>query len=153
MKYILGVVLVLVVVTLVFILRPPPVQKAGTIEVAPAQITSTDEDAPAREQQTGAEQRRAAMQAEYEKLAQARRNLESKLNNVKVVLWDLKLPKDESDLITETMKNGYAQLKNPRMLGAYSGMEELSAELAQVQYLYTQLQAIEDKYRGRDTRP
>lgn len=151
MKYILGVVLVLVVATLVFILRPPPVQKAGTIEVAPAEVTSADEDVPAREQQSEADQRRAAMQAEYEKLAQARRNLESKLNKVKVVLWDLKLPKAESDAITETMKNSYAQLKNPRMLGAFSGMEELGAELAQVQYLYQQLQAIEDKYRGKET--
>jgi len=150
-KYILGVVLLLVVLTLVFILRPPPVQKAGTIKSPPAEITSADEGAPASVQQTEAEQRRAAMQAVYEKLEQARRNLERKLNNVKVVLWDIKLPQAESDAITETMKAGYGLLKNPRMMGAYSGVEELSAELAQVQYVYMQLQAIEDKYRNKET--
>ena len=91
------------------------------------------------------------MQAEFDQLAKARRDIDQKLNKLKVVLWDLKLPKAESDAITETMKNSYAMLKNPRLLGAYSGVEEISTELARVKYLYAQLQEIEDKYRTKET--
>jgi len=91
------------------------------------------------------------MQAEYDELAHARRDLEQKLNKLKVVLWDIKLPRAESDTVTETMQNSYAMLKNPKMLGAYSGVEEISTERARVKYLYAQLQQIEDKYRKTET--
>ena len=153
MKYILAIVLVLIVATVIFIIRPKPTYVAGKGESVPEAIApSVKKDADILEQQAQAHQRRAAMQDEFDQLAKARRDLNQKLDKLKVVLWDLKLPKAESDAITETMKNSYAMLKNPRMLGAYSGVEEISAELARTKYLYSELQAAEDKYRNKDTR-
>lgn len=152
MKYILAIVFVLIVATVIFIIRPQPSFEAGKTGSVPPATLAAEEKAGDNPEQIQADQRRAAMQAEFDQLARARRDIDQKLNKLKVVLWDLKLPKAESDAITETMKNSYAMLKNPRMLGAYYGVEEISTELARVKYLYTQLQEIEDKYRGKETR-
>ena len=153
MKYILAIVFVLVVATVIFIIRPQPNFEAGKAgSVPPTTPAAVVEKAGESPEQSQADQRRAAMQAEFDHLAKARRDLDQKLNKLKVVLWNLKLPKAESDAISDTMKNSYAMLKNPRMLGAYSGVEDISTELARVKYLYTQLQEIEDKYRSKDTR-
>jgi hypothetical protein len=139
------------VATVIFIFRPQPSYEAGKTGSAPATTPAVEENAAKNQEQIQADQRRAAMQAEFDQLAKARRDIDQKLNKLKVVLWDLKLPKAESDAITETMKNSYAMLKNPRLLGAYSGVEEISTELARVKYLYAQLQEIEDKYRTKET--
>ena len=152
MKYILAMVCVLIVATVIFILRPQPTYEAGKTIPVPETITTPADNVAEAEQKARDEQRRAAMQAEYDNLARARRDLDQKLNTLKVVLWDLKLPREESDAITETMKNSYAMLKSPRMLGAYSSVEEISTELAHIKYLYAQLQQIEDKYRSKETR-
>ena len=151
MKYILAIVFLLVVATVIFIIRPQPGFEAGKNGLVPATTPAVEEKAGENAEQIQAEQRRAAMHAEFDQLARARRDLDQKLNKLKVVLWDLKLPKAESDAITEKMKNSYAMLKNPRMLGAYYSVEEISTELARVKYLYTQLQEIEDKYRSKET--
>ena len=146
MKYILAIVFLLIVATIIFITRPHPTYEAGKIVSVPEAITPPVATVPQEQQQ--ADQRRAAMQAEFDNLARARRDLDQKLSKLKVVLWELKLPRAESDVITETMKNSYAMLKNPRMLGAYSGVDEISAELGRIRYLHQQLQEIEDKYHN-----
>ena len=151
MKYILAMVCVLIVATVIFILRPQPTYEAGKTRSVPEAITPPADNAAEARQKARDEARRAAMQSEYDNLARARRDLDQKLNTLKVVLWDLKLPREESDAITESMKNSYVMLKNPRMLGAYSSVEEISTELARVKYLYAQLQQIEDKYRSKET--
>ncbi|MGH8121027.1 MAG: hypothetical protein ACRESK_10480 [Gammaproteobacteria bacterium] len=151
MKYILGMVFILVVATLIFIFRPQPTFEAGKAVPVPEEVTPPAEQAATAEQPSPDELRRAAMHAEFDELAHARRNLEQKLNKLKVVLWDVKLPRAESEAITETMKNSYAMLKNLKLLGAYSGVEQISTELARVKYLYAQLQEIEDKYRSKET--
>ena len=152
MKYILAIVFLLLVATVIFIIRPQPSFEAGKTGSVPSTTPVMEEKTGETPEQIQADQRRAAMQAEFDQLARARRDLDQKLNKLKVVLWDLKLPKAESEAITETMKNSYAMLKNPRMLGAYSGVEDINTELARVKYLYTQLQEIEDKYSSQDTR-
>ena len=152
MKYIMAMVFLLVVATTIFIIRPQPGYEAGKTGSVPATTTSVEEKTAEDPEQIQADQRRAAMQTEFEQLARARRDLNQKLNKLKVVLWDLKLPKAESDAITETMKNSYAMLKNPKMLGAYSGVEDISTELARIKYLYARLQEIENKYRSQETR-
>jgi hypothetical protein len=142
----------LIVATVIFIIRPQPSYEAGKTVPVQAPTPAVEEQAAKNQEQIQADQRRDAMQTEFDQLARARRDLDQKLNKLKVVLWDLKLPKAESEAITETMKNSYAMLKNPRLLGAYSGVEEISTELARVKYLYNQLQEIEDKYRTKETR-
>lgn len=152
MKYILAIVFLLIAATIVFIFRPQPSYEAGKTVPVQAPTPAVEEQAAKNQEQIRADQRRGAMQNEFDQLARARRDLEQKLNNLKVVLWDLKLPRAESDAITEKMKNSYAMLKNPRLLGAYSSVEEISTERARVKYLYAQLQEIEDKYRTKETR-
>ena len=149
MKYILAIVSLLIVATIIFIIRPQPDYEAGKTGSVPATTTTVEENTAEGPEQIQADQRRAAMQAEFDQLARARRDLDQKLNKLKVVLWDLQLPKAEGDAITAKMQNSYAMLRNPKMLGAYSGVEEISTELARVKYLYTQLQEIEDKYRSK----
>lgn len=151
MKYILGIVFIMIVATLIFIFRPQSTPVAGKPGSVSEEITPPVEETAPERNQAEADLRRAAMQAEYDELAHARRDLEQKLNKLKVVLWDIKLPRAESDTVTETMQNSYAMLKNPKMLGAYSGVEEISTERARVKYLYAQLQQIEDKYRKTET--
>jgi hypothetical protein len=151
-KYILAIVLVLVIATVFFIVRPRPDYVAGKAESVPATIAPFEEkSAQELERQAEANRRRAAMQAEFDQLARARRDLNQKLDKLKVVLWDMKLPKAENDAITDTMKNSYAVLKNKRLLGAYSSIDEISTELDRVKFLYSQLQAVEDKYRDKGT--
>jgi hypothetical protein len=151
-KYILAIVLVLFIATVFFIVRPRPNYVAGKAESVPAATAPFEEkSAQELERQAEANRRRAAMQAEFDQLARARRDLNQKLDKLKVVLWDVKLPKAENDAITETMKNSYAMLKNKRLLGAYSSIDEISTEVDRVKFLYSQLQAVEDKYRDKGT--
>lgn len=150
MKYILGIVFIMIVATVIFIFRPPPTHEAGKGTPAPEEVTPPVETAAPEESQAQAELRRAAMQKEFDELALARRNLEQKLNKLKVVLWDVKLPRAESEAITATMQKSYAMLKNPKLLGAFSSVDQISTELARVKYQYAQLQEIEDKYRSKE---
>jgi hypothetical protein len=137
---------------MIFITRPPPIHEAGKTEPAPKTDIFQEDTGARGKEPSGESERRAIMQVEFEKLSKARRDLEQRLNKLKVVLWGLKLPKEENDAITETMKNSYAMLKNPKLLGAYSGPEELAAELSRIEYLKSQLQEINEKYRTSETR-
>ena len=88
------------------------------------------------------------MQAEFEALQSARRNLESRLNRLKVVLYGVEVPAEERNAINEMMKNGYRLLKNKKLLGAYSDPQSISDELQQVEFVKQKLLVIEDKYRA-----
>ena len=149
MKYILAIVLVLIIATVVFIMVPETTYEAGK----PDTIAKNEQQAPDAvvidEAQTSAQdERRAAMHAEYEKLEKARRNLERKLSRLKALLWDLKLPAQESLEIKEQMQTGYGLLKNKKMLGAYFELKQLTDELGRVEFTYQNLTAIEEKIRA-----
>ena len=148
MKYILGIVLLLIAVTVYFIARPEPEFQAGKAESVGQQETMTAEpETPAVN--TADVERRAAMGAEFEKLKKARQSLESRLNRLKAILWDAQLPKEEGGAINEQMKNGYVLLKNDKLLGAYSSLEEISGDLAQIEFINESLRTVEDKYRSQ----
>jgi len=150
LKYILVIVLTLVVATVYFIVRPKPTYVAGKAESVPAVVAPAEEkSAQELEQEAAAKQRRAEMHDKFDQLAKARRDLNEGLDKLKVVLWDLNLPRAENDAITGTMKNSYAMLKNKRLLGSYSSVDEIDAELDRVNFLHSQLQAVEDKYRDK----
>ena len=149
MQYMLVLVLVLLAATVYFVTRPDPEYRVGSTlpDVPIAQEKSTD---PAPETaDSEEEQRRAAMQAEFEALKTARRNLESRLNRLKVVLYGVELPAGERNAINATMKNGYRLLKIKKLLGAYSDLQSISDELQQVEFVKEKLQVIEDKYRAQ----
>lgn len=151
MKYILGVVVLLIATTLYFISRPEPEFQAGRSTVIPADEKTAPEAADSTQGKaapTPDAQRRIAMQAEFDKLQQARQNLESRLSRLKVILWDVQLPATEGDAVTQEMKNGYALLKDRKLLGSYSGLDEISNELGRVEYINNYLRAVEDEYRS-----
>ncbi len=150
MKYILGIVLALIAATVYFITRPQPEFVAG--QMAPA--TATSEQAGEQEsiQPDPAiaelEAKREAMSAEFEELKKARRNLESRLARMKAVTYGMEIPREEADVINEQMKNGYALLKNQRLMGAYSGAQDISDERARVEFINNYLQDVEEKFRS-----
>ena len=148
LKYILGIVLILIIATVIFVTGPKKIYETGKPEMVPEvtqQQTSEDTEHGEKNisQKSPEDERRAAMQAEYDKLAKARKKLEQRLNRLKVELWDIKLPKEEGDKITEQLKNAYVLLKNPKMLGAFSGGSEISDELSRVEFAYNDLESVE----------
>jgi len=148
-KYILGMVLVIVAGTVVFLVQPRPTFKAGKpVPESPEPVAEFAEPPMADDlDEAMLDERRLAMEAEYEKLTRARRDLEQRLNRLKVLLWNVELPRAQSAAITEQMQNSYALLKNRRMLGAYSGPQEISEELARLEYAYENLDWIEETAR------
>ena len=147
MQYMLVLVLVLLTATVYFVTRPDPEYRVGSTlpDVPIAQEKSTD---PAPETaDSEEEQRRAAMQAEFEALKTARRNLESRLNRLKVVLYGVALPAEERNTINATMKNGYRLLKNKKLLGAYRSVEEIDEEILKTEFTYQQIVELEQMVR------
>lgn len=159
MKYILGIVLCLIVVTVYFVTRPEPVFEAGKeTEVAmPAEpgenpvgqgpVAEDGNNQTSKQSDT----RRAEMEAEFEKLEQARRNLESRLNRLKAIFWGVKIPREKYDAISKEMKNGYMLLKDKRLMGAYSDASEISSELSRVEFIDNYLAGVEEEYRSKRT--
>ncbi len=146
MKYILFIVLVLIIGTLVFIFSPEKTFEAGKREVAPEKV---EEEIVEIEQPVSAEDERyTVMKMEYEKLEKARRNLDRKLARLKAILWDVKLPADQAAEIKKEMQNGYALLKNKKMLGAYFELSQIVTENEQINFVYNNLAGIEERMRA-----
>ena len=149
MKYILVVVFILIVTTLYFVFGNDTQFHAGKPEqvmTEPVQeqpvmqendtTTGTDDDA-----------RYQAMQAEFEKLEKARRNLERKLSRLKALLWDMEFPAEKSIAIKEQMQSGYALLKNKKLLGAYRELDDIKKESSEIEFVYNNLNTIEEEIR------
>jgi len=149
LKYILAVVFILLVATLYFVLGPDRTFEAGKLEEIP--VTDSEDSSATVSNETekisAEDKRRAAMHEEFEKLEKARRNLERKLSRLKALLWDLKFPAKKSADIKEQMQTGYALLKNKKLLGAYYGLNQIEDELGQVDFVYQNLQKIEQQIR------
>ena len=82
------------------------------------------------------------MEAEFEKLKLARRNLESRLSRLKAIMWGKKISREEGDAINEQMKNGYALLKYQKLMGAYTDAEQISVELARIEFINNYINII-----------
>ena len=153
MKYILLIVFILVSLTLYFVMQPDPVYQVGkqTTDMSEADDLSAEtETAASSIEESEAEQRRAEMKALYKKLEKARRDLDRRLARLKALLWDIELPAEESNRITDQMKNAYVLLKNKRLLGAFRGVEDLQDELSRVEYAYDGLEPIEKMARAKE---
>ncbi len=144
MKYILGIVVILIIGTLFFVLRPEPTYEAGQSTVTEKAIEVEEQVSP---EQVEEDLRRQQMEETYAKLEKARRNLERRLSRVKALLWNLKLPAAESAAIQEQMKNGYALLKNKKLLGAFFSYDDLKTELERVEFAYNNIVALDEKIR------
>jgi hypothetical protein len=148
LKYILLITLLLIAVTVFFVTRPQPEFEMVNISKVTESAEETEEIVIDPETARIAE-RRVAMEAEFEKLKVARRNLESRLNRLKAIMWGTEINREEAEAINEQMKNGYALLKHQKLVGAYPGVEQISDELARVEFINKYLREIEEKQRAQ----
>ncbi len=98
------------------------------------------EPGPAR---TAEQKRREAMRTEYDRLEQARDGVRKQLGILKSRLWKLRVPPDRSRAIQEQMRQGYALLKNPPLLGAFSSADEIAREIEKVNGVNDRLKILE----------
>lgn len=86
--------------------------------------------------------RRAAMRAEYDRLEQARDAVRKQLGILNSRLWKLRVPPDRARAIQEQMQQGHAFLKNPPLLGAFSGKDDIAREIEKVRGVNDRLKAL-----------
>lgn len=113
-----------------------------------ADIVLSSETAPAHRQVaehdvSGNKKRIATMRAAYAELEQARDTVRRQLGRLKSRTWKLRVSPEQARVITEQMQQGYAILKNPPMLGAFSSVDEIRQELAKVTRTTDKLSALE----------
>ncbi len=90
------------------------------------------------------------MQSAYAGLQQSRKQLKSDANWLKSKIWGLKLPSEQARTINNTMRQTYAYLKNPPMLGAYFSVDEINREVRQVESMIAGLGKAEKIISSRD---
>ncbi|MCY4155469.1 MAG: hypothetical protein OXF58_09130 [Gammaproteobacteria bacterium] len=86
--------------------------------------------------------RRAAMRAEYAKLEQARTEVRQQLGRLKAGIWKLRVPPEQARVIEKRLYQGHVLLQNPPLLGAFSGLEDLSRELQKVNSVRADLEHL-----------
>ena len=147
MKYVLLIVLALVIGTVVFVFGWFGSDSKNVVVSAPVVETEAvpvvmDEDEIAEEK------RYVAIQAEYKKLEKARRNLDRRLARIKGVMWNVELPAEQAREIVSKIRKGYALLKTKKLLGAFTGLESISDELARVEYVHQNLESVLDEIKA-----
>lgn len=147
MKYVLLIVLALVTGTVVFVFgwfgsdSKNVVVSAPVIETEAVQVVM-DEDEIAEEK------RYVAILAEYKKLEKARRNLDRRLARIKGIMWNVEFPAEQAREIVSKIRKGYALLKTKKLLGAFTGLESVSDELARVEYVHQNLESVLDEIKA-----
>jgi len=147
MKYVLLIVLVLMIATVAFVFGWFGSDSKNIVVSVPVAETQTVNEA-AYENELAEEERYAAILAEYKKLEKARRNLDRKLARIKGVMWNVKLPAEQAEEIVSKVRKGYALLKSKKLLGAFSGLESISDELARVEYAYQNLEGVIEELKA-----
>ena len=147
MKYVLLIVLALTIATVAFVFGWFGSDSKNVVVSVPVAETQTVNEA-ADENELAEEERYAAILAEYKKLEKARRNLDRRLARIKGVMWNVKLPAEQAEEIVSKVRKGYALLKSKKLLGAFSGLESISDELARVEYAYQNLEGVIEELKA-----
>ncbi len=147
MKYVLLIVLVLMIATVAFVFGWFGSDSKNVVVSVPVAETQTVNEA-ADENELAEEERYAAILAEYKKLEKARRNLDRKLARIKGVMWNVKLPAEQAEEIVSKIRKGYGLLKSKKLLGAFTGLESISDELARVEYAYQELEGVIEEIKA-----
>ena len=147
MKYVLFIVFALILGTMAFVFGWFGSDSQTVVVKAPVVETEivnegNDEDTVAEEE------RYAAILAEYKKLEKARRNLERRLARIKAVMWNVELPAEQTEEIVRKIRKGYELLKTKKLLGAFSGLQSISDELARVEYAHENLEGVVEELRA-----
>lgn len=86
--------------------------------------------------------RHEAMRVAYAALEQERRELADRLGLLKTQLWQVKLRPDQSATLTRVMMQGHALLKDPPLLGAFTGAVEIEQERARLRAVQSGLDEL-----------
>lgn len=88
------------------------------------------------------------MQTAFAKLEQSRRQLKSRANLLKSKIWGLELPVEQANTVSKNMRQVYAYLKSPPLLGAYFDVDEIQIEIRKVAAMQAGLNAAEQLIRA-----
>ncbi len=147
MKYVLLIVLALVIGTVVFVFGWFGSDSKNAVLSVPVVETEAVQEVM-DEDEIAEEKRYVAIKAEYKKLEKARRNLDRRLARIKGVMWNVKLPAEQAEEIVSKVRKGYELLKSKKLLGAFSGLESISDELARVTYAYKNLEGVVEEIKA-----
>lgn len=146
MKYVLLIVLALMIATVAFVFGWFGSNSKNIVVSVPVVEKQTVEQ-EMDENQIAEEERYVAILAEYKKLEKARRNLDRRLARIKGVMWNVELPADQAEEMVSKVRKGYGLLKSKKLLGAFSGLESISDELARVEYTYQDLEGLVEEIK------
>jgi hypothetical protein len=147
MKYVLLIVFVLIIGTIAFVFGWFGGDSQTVIVKAP--VVETEVVNEVNDEDTVAEEERyAAILAEYKKLEKARRNLDRRLARIKAVMWNVELPAEQAKEIVSKIRKGYGLLKTKKLLGAFSGLQSISDELARVEYAHENLEGVVEEIKA-----
>ncbi len=117
-------------------------EEPGQASVVPSQQAPPIQQAQEQDVSEDA-RRRAKMRAEYAELELARDAVRRRLGKLKSRVWKLQVSPDQARTIREQMQQGYAALKNPPMLGAFSSVGDIRKDLARVKVIDNKLKTLE----------
>jgi len=147
MKYVLLIVIALVIGTVAFVFGWFGSDSDNLVVSAPVAETETTEEIMDASE-IAEEERYAAILAEYKKLEKARRSLDRRLARIKAVMWNVELPAEQAEEIVSKIRKGYALLKSKKLLGAFSGLQAVSDELARVEFAYQNLEGVVEEIKA-----
>lgn len=70
----------------------------------------------------------------YKKIEKARRDLDRRLARIKMSLWNVEMPKEEANALTEQLMSAHRLLRKPKLMGAFHGQNEMQHELSSLEY-------------------
>ncbi len=147
MKYVLFIALALLTGTIIFVFGWFGSDSKNVVVTAPVVKTKIIYEM-IDESEIAEEERYAAIQAEYKKLEKARRNLDRRLARLKAIMWNVELPAKQAEVIVSKMRKGYELLKTKKLLGAFTGLENISDELVRVEYAYQDLEGVAEEIKA-----
>lgn len=147
MKYVLLIVIALIIGTIAFVFGWFGSDSQTVVVKAPVVENELVNDVYDEDTNTEDEQY-AAILAEYKKLEKARRNLDRRLARIKAVMWNVELPAEQAEEIVSKLRKGYELLKTKKLLGAFSGLQSISDELARVEYAHKNLEGVVEEIKA-----
>ena len=143
MRYLLGLVITVLIVTCFILFWPTGdinndnvgIQNSSS-ETIQSQIANLDPT------EKSDDQRNEIMLAEYKVLEKERRALKQRLARLKHYMWGLKFEKDKAKQMNEVLLNAHKLIKNPDMLGTFSDVKNIRDEIIKIKFINKSLDQV-----------
>jgi len=150
MRYLLGLVITVLVVTCFILFWPTGdinndnvgIQNSSS-ETIQSQIANLDPT------EKSDDQRNEIMLAEYKVLEKERRALKQRLARLKHYMWGLKFEKDKAKHMNEVLLNAHKLIKNPDMLGAFSDVKNIRDEIIKIKFINKSLDQVTETIKQK----